>query len=405
MKPLESKPRANGEDAAHANGETKPRTAVMYAVLERNLERFPWARISGDHGEVDQIELLLDPAGEHGRVWRVRATDARRIPGPMDADVYVAVCALYNSQVPRKRRGDERSVYTTLGELATLMGKDRGGKTYKSISDALMRLRCTEVHAVRTFREKKTAAEKRVFSVLGDVTFGRLRDGDRSPTAVTIELSRTVADSIARRHFRLVNVAEYFAIRTPAARRLYRYLDVRRWRGTQPMPMLELPLRDLAQDLPIDRDAPSHIRRTLDPAHAQLIERCFLAEVRYENRSVPGKKRPDCWVVYRYANPAGNGRRSAAGSSAAAAPATAPRDPRADPGYVQHWVGEILALLRDEHSTGFYVRCVRGFATDVLANLVGGVRQAIMEGLPVEVARKTFTAAAKRRARQTGVPL
>lgn len=405
MKPLKSAVQGNGIDVAWTDGknvaEAPPRGGDRHAVLERHLERYPWARLSDDRGDQEQLSLLLDAAGEEGRAWTVQAPEGHRLPGPLDADIYVALGALYNSQIPRERRHEERRIHTTLGELAELMGRERGGKTYNGIRTALRRLRNTNIRAVRTFREGDIVAEEREFSIIGELTWKYRRDGDKSRTAVEVEFSRAIAESIARGHFRLLNVAAYFAIETPTARRLYRFLDARRWRGAESFPTYSTRLRDLARDLPIDRAAPSHIRRTLDPAHEQLIAHGFLAAAEYEDRPVPGRRRPDPWVIYTFA-PA-----EPAPAAARHAQPAVPRhrDPREDPDYVGERVREILALLRDEHSAGFYAKCAKAFDRDALDNLVGGVRQAIREGLSLDLARKTFTATAKARAKATGVKL
>lgn len=405
-KPLKWTATGNGSDVHGTDGVTSPSAAASpdpraarHAVVERHLERYPWARLSDEHGDVAQLGFLPEAAGDEGRTWTVHAAAEHRLPGPFDADVYVALSALYNAQVARERRGEDRTVATTLGELARLMGRVRGGKTDHVIRAALLRLRRTEVRAVRTFREGDVLAEERVFSLLGDVTFRHRRDGDTARTAVVVELSRPIADSIARGHFRLLDVAAYFALPSPTARRLYRYLDARRWRGAEPMETITLPLRQLAEELPIDRVAPSHLKRTLRPAHEQLLACGFLVEARYDERPRQGKRRPEIWVVYTF------GAVEAAVLPGAVGCSVLPRDRRDDPAYLRVRVGELLALLQDAHSTAFYVRCAKAFDPGALDNLVGGVRQALREGLSLALARKTFTAAAKARASATAVRL
>lgn len=105
------------------------------ALVHRPLERYPWTRLSDQEPDPEHVELrlLLDAAGDEGRAFTVRPRNRDRVPGPFEADLYVALCELYNTQVPRARRGELRTVKTTYAELARLMGREKGGSTYRMI--------------------------------------------------------------------------------------------------------------------------------------------------------------------------------------------------------------------------------------------------------------------------------
>jgi plasmid replication initiation protein len=364
------------------------------------LERYPWARLSDDKGDQLQLSLLIDKAGEEGRAWMVSAKHPSRLPGPFDADVYVALGQLHNAQIPREKRGELRTVQTTFRELASLMGRELGGTTYTAIRGGLDRLADVAIQAVQTWREGETVAEEKRFHLLESVTYRHRRDGEEGGTVIVVRFAEEVAQSIAEGQFRLLDTAKYFTLDTPTAKRLYRFLDARRWRGADRQDVLTLPLKELAEHLPIDREAPSHIKRTLNPAHAALIADGYLATAEYQEVPVPDKKRPAILVRYEFATPeAREARKLPPGARLATA------DARTDPEYVRNMVAEIIGTLRDEHSMGFYVSVVRALPEEVLRNVLGGTRQAIREGLTIELARKTFTASAKARAKAISVPL
>lgn len=65
-------------------------------------------------------------------------------------------------------------------------------------------------------------------------------------------------------------------------------------------------------------------------------------------------------------------------------------------------VDACLELLRDTHSTAFYVKCARVLGREPFLNILGGVRQMLSEGATLELARKTFTATARKRAQAMG---
>lgn len=369
------------------------------AILQRTLERYPWARLSDDKGDQLELQLLLDGAGEEGRAWIVSAKDSSRLPGPFDGDIYVALGQLHNAQIPREKRGELRTVQTTFRELATLMGRELGGTTYTAIRGGLERLADVSIRAVQTWREGETIAEERRFHLLESVTYRHRRDKEEGGAVILVRFAQEVAQSIAEDNIRLLDTARYFALETPTAKRLYRYLDLRRWRGSERLSEVTVPLTELAQHLPIDRVAPSHIRRTLDPAHGLLIAEGFLSSAEYQEVPVPGKKRPVILVRYQFAKPA-----TLAPERTITVPMSVP-GPSRNPEYVRDMVAEILGTLRDEHSVGFYVQVVKAMPEDVLRNVLGGVRQSIREGLSLDVARKTFTATVRARAKAQRIEL
>jgi len=394
--------KGNGVDPAKNAGGTEARSE-RHAVVQRTLERYPWAKLSPESGDQFELRLLLDAAGEEGRRWFVRTADGDRLPGPLDVDVYIALGQLYNDQIRLEKRGQERTVYTSLGELVSLMGRSRGGMTYQLVSQALLRLAAVRITAVQTWKEGDTRGTIEDFSLLSNVKFGLRRDGDESKTAVRIRFSEELAQSIAEGQFRLLDVGRYFALETPTAKRLFRYLDVRRWRGHERLSELAFPIRQLADELPIDRTSPSHIKRTLEPAHEQLVASGYLAAAQFEERYQQGKKRPTWWATYRFAD--------------ASALPVEPRQDRASdlskpdigngpgPDYIRDTVGDILEVLRDEHSIAFYAKCAKLLPEAMLRNILGGVKQMRDEGATLELARKTFTATAKKRAQAIGITL
>ncbi|HEY0780324.1 MAG TPA: replication initiator protein A [Gemmatirosa sp.] len=303
------------------------------ALVHRPLERYPWSRISDQEPDADEVELrlLLEAAGEEGRAWTVRPRSLDRVPGPFEADLYVAMCELYNAQVPRERRGEIRSVMTTYAQLARLMGREKGGSTYRSIDQGLDRLRDVEIRAVQTWRQGKVSAQETTFGIIASVTrqYGRGATGKNARGATSknagesggtgknaggatgkneapviglvVKWDPDFAAAIAEGQSRILDTARYFALPTPTARRLYRYLDQRRWRGKMRVDELVLPVSELVKRLPIERSAPSHVRRTLDPAHGALVEQGYLQLAEYVETPRPGKKRRDLSVRYVFA--------------------------------------------------------------------------------------------------------
>lgn len=374
---------------ANERGKNNPKPGGL-AIVERTLERFPWSRLSDDKGDQAQISIPDGLMGGAEREWLVTPKTGPRVPGPFAADLYVALCQLYNAA----NRPDNRTVETTFRHLAALMHRPVGGGFFEAVTSSLVQLTDVTIVARHLWAEGERKARLKIFHLLDSVEVDYIANGMTETTVARVRFSEEVAESIANGHVRLLDTAAYFALETPTARRLFRYLDRRRWRGPERLSALCLPLHQLAAEIPIDRASPSHIKRTLDPAHVHLIERGFLSAATYEDRPVPGRKRGEIWVAYTFADPL----------TPAVPPAVAP--PAApDAAYLRERVTEIVRMLDDEPSTAFYVKTVKALPEPMLRGLVGSIRQSITEGVPVEIARKMFTTSAKVRAKALGVEL
>jgi hypothetical protein len=371
----------------------KSQATTSPAILERNLERYPWARLSDDKGDQLRLEVLFEAAGEEGRAWTVVAENGSKLPGPFAADLYVVLCQLYNGM----HRPESRTVKVTFRELAELLHRQVGGNIYEAIHTSLHQLAGVSIRAVQTFREGDKVAALKTFHLIESTETAAMRGDGPANLVAKVRFSEEIAESIAAGNFRLLDTAEYFAVQSPTARRLYRYLDYRRWQGAQRLTSVSFPLRQIAEELPIDRSSPSHIKRTLDPAHAHLVERGFLESAEYEEQALAGKKRPLIWVVYRFRELELPTAEAPAGRSAPA--------PADDAEYLRERVGDILQLLRDERSAGFYAKAVKVLPESVLEGIIGHVRQSLQEGVTVDVARKVFTTTARSRAKAIGLEL
>jgi hypothetical protein len=127
----------------------------------------------------------------------------------------------------------------------------------------------------------------------------------------------------------------------------------------------------------------------------ELIAAGYLTSAEYEDRPVAGKKRPEVWVGYVFAE----SERPLPDLPKLEAPKPA------EPKNVGELVREILELLGDPHSTGFYVQAVKALPEDMLRGLIGGVRESMCDGASVEQCRRFFVIGVKARAKAAGIEL
>jgi hypothetical protein len=73
----------------------------------------------------------------------------------------------------------------------------------------------------------------------------------------------------------------YWSLRLPLSKRLYRLVDLQRAGGLS----WKTDLLEVRDQVPLDYQYPSQVKRALERAHAELVERSFLSGVDYERKT------------------------------------------------------------------------------------------------------------------------
>ncbi len=238
---------------------------------------------------------------EGGR-WRVFPAPGDRLPGTFDQDVYVELFHRYH-EIGSPSDG----VLTfTLHAFLRSMGRRVDGRTYEQLRSALTRLERTVLEsagayyaATSTGTDPTGARIDERFTVLTAVAIDRRRTVDREqlglfptltsadPGDARVTLSPLIRANISARYTITLSPAQYFALPSPTARRLYRLLEVARAEGHVTW---RVALDALAEQLPLSQRYPSHLQRVLQPAHEMLVTAGLVrdASVRQHHRQ---------WVV------------------------------------------------------------------------------------------------------------
>lgn len=332
--------------------------------MQRSLERYPWALLS----EREHAESLAILTPE--KAWTVTMEQGGRLPGPTASDVYVAL-----AELSRHQPSSDGFVATSKPELLRLMRRAVGGSPYAAVERALDELTRVRITPVGTW--------------VDDDTFGILT-AEVKQQRVCVQWSAAVLRAMIRK--RPLDTATYWSLTSPVARRLYRYVDYRRWKGTTQQRDVRLSLAALAKELPILEEYPSVIKRCLEPAHTELQQRGVLAGATFYAVNVAWKAKPEWWVRYTLPMRATTMDRQV--------PLPVVRDD------VSLMVQDIVDVLRDEHSIGFYTSCARHLPHDVIRNVLGEYKHAVRRSeISLDAARKMFTATIVSRARAMNVNL
>jgi plasmid replication initiation protein len=246
---------------------------------EMNLVEFPFATLSHKPslGSLKCVRWIGDGEGKrHKQSWIVQGGSASGLPTEFDERVYVALMALTHEQGFASRK-----VPLSVYRLLTLMGESTDGAHYRSIERSLERLLRASIVAQGAFWDAQRG--ELVQCANGFHLIERYwlayQEGDekvieREGAPGYIVWGDEVWQSLQSGYLKQLDLETFYRLKTPIARRLYRFLDKKLHRNRR----LEIDIFQLSQQLGMAYYRyPAKVREKLQPGIDELIDIGFLA--------------------------------------------------------------------------------------------------------------------------------
>ncbi len=258
-----------------------------YAPLvsaEQNLEEFPLfelkARKRGTKARVFEKVILGEGGISLNQVWKVMPSGEYGMPGPLDQDVYLAVLQLLQQRGGMPEDGE---LGFSLYELRKILGwSDDSGGAYKDIRDALLRIATTSVQSRNAFYSAEE--QRRIVDTFNIWSVHFAEHEVRKQTVRERHVLRFhpifIRNYVAQ-YLKGLDADFYWSLRSPVSKRLYRLVDLQRSGGL----VWQTDLLAIRDQVPLDYSYPSQIKRALQKAHGELMDRDFLSEVEYEGKT------------------------------------------------------------------------------------------------------------------------
>jgi plasmid replication initiation protein len=251
--------------------------------VEVNLEEAPLFVFRRRERREDSTEawntVLTKEGNRLEQYWKITAHRDFGLPGPLDQDVFVAVMTVVS------RRGGiplDGRVSFTLYEVLEILGKTHAGKNYDDLRESLDRLSETSIYAENAFYSKEDEDFRSHRFRIWSVHFSRKKRKGRASEHHTLRFDDILVRSYNSSYLKSLDSDFYYGLRRPLARSLYKLIDVKRKDTLSWSAELE-GLRQLLS-MPESYKYPSAIKRQLDPAHRELVERGFLTRADFEER-------------------------------------------------------------------------------------------------------------------------
>ncbi len=251
---------------------------------EQNLEEFPLfelkARKRGTKARVFEKTVLGKGGVSLRREWRVMPSGEYGMPGPLDQDVYLAVLQLLQQKGGMPEDGE---LAFSLYEVRKILGwSDDSGGAYREIRDALLRIATTAMQSRNAFY---SADERRrivdTFNVWS-VHFAEHEVGGQTVRERhVLRFHPVFIRNYMAQYLKGVDAEFYWSLRSPVSKRVYRLVDLQRSGGLA----WETDLFAVRDQVPLDYQYPSQIKRALQKAHDELVDRRFLSGVKYEGKT------------------------------------------------------------------------------------------------------------------------
>lgn len=208
--------------------------------------------------------------------WTVTASGRYGFPHPADDDVLLGLIHL----AAQNRYASQTVRFSRYG-LCRLMGWSHKGQNFERVEEALHRLSGVKVNAKHSFYDGKLKRYvSKVFGIIDSFTIAEQVGGPALQSEA--KFSDELWKSMESNHVKPLDLKVYYGLRSPIARRLYRYLDKRKLNRKS----FELELESLARvNIGIDtskRIFPSQLKQSFESSHRELLKIGFLQDVRYK---------------------------------------------------------------------------------------------------------------------------
>ncbi|ADY27169.1 Replication initiator protein A (plasmid) [Deinococcus proteolyticus MRP] len=249
-------------------------------------------RIPDDYTRWD-IEFMVDE--RPARLTCISPGEYGGVPHGLDGDFATILNVMYLEQ----GAPESGIVHTTAYQLLQRAGFPDSGQYYQSLQESLDRLKAATYTASESWRDHKRQRWTTVkFNIIERIT-AETQDGlgFGSGTTLKIQLARPVVESIREKYLKPLDMSFVLSLKRSLTRSLYRVLDAHRYQpGAEMQAAAEfrINLQQWARECKLRETVPARIKRNLESAHKELLERGYLSSVDYEGA------RGETVIIYRF---------------------------------------------------------------------------------------------------------
>jgi len=258
---------------------------------EMNLVEYPITLLSKRHeADVKTLKFSDNIIGDKGelinREWTVTGSAEYGLPLASDNDVLIALMV-----IGKEQSFQSRQIFFSRYRLLKIMQWKDTGENYRRVEGALDRFKGVSIKASNALWDNvRKGYVTKNFGIIDSYELfdskHREAHGQEYLPFSYVRLSEELFESIKAGYIKSINVKTYYGLESSITKRLYRYLDKKRYDGKKKfeMDLFTLAYIHIGFDEKVYKYA-SDIKRKLNNAHEELIKTGFLKNAEYQKTS------------------------------------------------------------------------------------------------------------------------
>ena len=273
----------NSESPKAGDVKVLERKRKRYAIIEGNLLEYPIFSMERKRVNSTCSQYVWAQRDRKGTVVREEKLSiecTRGLPNAFDLDVFNAVMRLYT-----KGKGEDEyrknEVHFTVYQIPKELDLSITGTKRRRIKESLVRMASTVLNFEKSFYAEKEKVTK-VVHLIDNLEYYEKWKGKRLINAVKVTLDSELVSSIERNYFKLIDFDIYKSLPSGLPRRLYEYLEKKKYRKTQ----FEIGVRKLAKRIPLKTRKISQVKELLGRANEELKKKDVIDRWAYKGSNI-----------------------------------------------------------------------------------------------------------------------
>ena len=218
-------------------------------------------------------------AGEVTSERKFKVDCTKGVPNYFDMDVFNSIMRVY---VKKGRVDKKTEIHFTIYELMRELGLQvHDGRTVNRVRESLERMAKTSLHFENSFYAEKEKITK-IVHLISRIEIYEKQKGNRPINMIKVVLDDELVNSIERKYYKLIDFKIYKALATGIPRRLYEYLEKKKYRKNK----FEIDIRKLARWMGLKTSKISQLKELLGKANNELKEKKVIDKWNYKKNNV-----------------------------------------------------------------------------------------------------------------------
>ena len=232
--------------------------------VDRTTEEYAWEERNGS-GEITSK-----------RKFKIDCT--KGVPNYFDMDVFNAIMRVYVKKGGVYKKNEIHfTIYELMRELELPV---HDGAKVNRVRESLERMAKTSLHFENSFYAEKEKTTK-IVHLISRIEIYEKQKGSRLINIIKVVLDDELVNSIERKYYKLIDFKIYKALATGLPRRLYEYLEKKKYRKNQ----FEINIRKLARWMGLKTSKISQLKEILGKANNELKEKRVIDKWKYQKNN------------------------------------------------------------------------------------------------------------------------